>query len=140
MDLKPIVRIIRLEQSSEGALGSLVLLDYLFCSTLEPDFNDPERSQIPPGTYMCKRFKGNKWKDTFEIIVPGHEFVLFHAGNIEDHTDMCVLLGQYTGKLRNQRAVLNSGDTFKEFMAILGDVNIFYAEFINFFPEARSGA
>jgi hypothetical protein len=111
-----IAKIIRLEQSSQGALGSMILDDQLFCSTLEPDDQDKVKAQIPPGKYSCRRFHGTKWPDTYEILVPGHSAVLFHAGNTEADSMMCVLLGQYPGKLRDQRAVLNSGATFKAFM------------------------
>jgi hypothetical protein len=124
------VKIVRLEESSEGALGALLLYGRYFCSTLEPDDKDPERFQIPAGVYECKRFHGAKWKDTFEIIVPGHYAVLFHAGNVEKESLGCVLLGQYPGKLNNQRAILNSGATFKQFMAILGELEDFILEII----------
>jgi hypothetical protein len=123
------VKIVRLEQTSQGALGSMILFGHLFCTTLEPDNNDSDRFQIPEGTYFCKRFSGVKYKNTFEIIVPGHTALLFHAGNIEAHTEGCILMGQYPGKLVNDRAVLNSGNTFKKFMAILQGVDSFYASF-----------
>jgi hypothetical protein len=115
-------RIVRLEQSSQGALGVLLLNSKIFCFTLEPDFTDEKKHQIPAGVYKCKRFHGIKWTDTFEIVVEGHTAVLFHAGNTEDHTLMCVLLGATTGKLKGQRAVLNSGVTFENFMGMLYDV------------------
>jgi hypothetical protein len=140
----PLIRIIRLEQSDEGALGSLVLKGALFCTTLEPDEGDPVKHQIPAGRYPCKRFHGVKWPDTYEIIVPGHTAVLFHAGNTEEATQMCVILGQYPGKLKmgaaESRAILNSGNTFKNFMAYMNgkEIDEFDCEFINFFPGSRS--
>jgi len=132
---EPRVKIVRLEQTDQGALGSMLLDGELFCSTLEPDEGDPVKHQIPPGLYPCQRFHGAKYKDTFEIVVPGHTAVLFHAGNTEEHTLMCVLLGQYPGKLTGQRAVLNSGNTFKAFMEHLGDTQEFQVEIVNFYPE-----
>ncbi len=135
----PLIKIIRLEQTDEGALGSMILNGQLWCTTLEPDEGDPVKSQIPAGKYPCKPFHGTKWPDTYEIIVPGHEAVLFHAGNTEDATQMCVVLGQYPGKLKvgsvERRAVLNSGDTFKNFMAWMHGnyINEFEAEFIDFY-------
>jgi hypothetical protein len=125
------VKIIRLEQGVDGALGAMLLYGHYFCSTLEPDNNDSKRYQIPAGIYECKRFHGAKWKDTFEIIVPGHTAVLFHSGNKEEDTLMCVLLGQYPAKLNNQRAVLNSGATFKKFMDVLGELDNFSLEIVN---------
>jgi len=121
-------RLVRLEQSPEGALGALCLDGKYFCSTLEPDKGDPERNQIPPGTYQCRRFHGKKFKNTFEIIVPNHTAVLFHPGNTEADTTMCVLLGRYPGYLREHRAVLNSGYTFKQFMNYFEDTDHFLLE------------
>ena len=117
--MEPLVKIVRLEQTHEGAIGSMVLDNRLFCTTLEPDAHDLVRSQIPEGVYLCKRFHGTKYPDTYEIIVPGHSAVLYHAGNIEEHSTMCVLLGQYPDKLTGVRAVLNSGKTFELFMEIM---------------------
>ena len=110
------VKILRLEQSKQGALGSLILDGSLFCTTLEPDTQDQVKHQIPQGVFQCKRFHGAKWPDTYEIMVVGHTAVLFHAGNTEVDTQMCILLGQYPGKLKGQRAVLNSGATFGLFL------------------------
>lgn len=126
--MNPIVKIVRLEQSEQGALGALLLYGHYFCSTLEPDSKDPNRFQIPEGIYLTKRYHSVKYPSTFEIIVSGHTAILYHSGNIEDHTDACILLGQYPGKLRDRRAVLNSGVTFEKFMAILSGVPEFYTQ------------
>jgi len=126
-------KIVRLEQSVQGALGAMLLYGHYFCSTLEPDDNDPDRFQIPEGRYYCKRFHGEKFKNTFEIVVQDHTALLFHAGNIEADSRGCVLLGQYPGKLMGQRAVLNSGNTFMKFMGLLYNVNDFNIEFVNFY-------
>ena len=110
------LRIVRLEQSDAGALGVLLIEGNIFCMTLEPDVNDSDRFQISEGTYQIKRFHGIKWKNTFEIIVPGHTALLFHAGNVEADSEGCIILGQYAGILRKDRAVMNSGHTFRAFM------------------------
>jgi hypothetical protein len=124
------VKIVRLEQGVDGALGAMLLYGHYFCSTLEPDNNDPKRFQIPAGVYKCKRFHGARWGNTFEIIVQGHTALLFHSGNVEEASLGCVLLGQYPGKLNNQRAVLNSGATFKKFISVLGELEEFSLEIV----------
>ncbi|HOC46173.1 MAG TPA: DUF5675 family protein [Syntrophorhabdaceae bacterium] len=106
-----LVHIIRLEKSSEGILGTLLIDRKIFSVTLERD-----DTFIKQGMYHCQRFHGVKWPDTFEIEIAGHTAVLFHAGNVEADTAGCILLGATAGKLRGQRAVLNSGATFKAFM------------------------
>jgi hypothetical protein len=109
-------RIVRLESALDGALGVLLLDSKIFCFTLEPDITETKKLYIPQGEYLCKRFHGIKWPNTFEIVVAGHTAVLFHAGNVEADTHGCILLGATVGKLKGQRAVLNSGETFNNFM------------------------
>lgn len=127
------VSIVRLEDGSEGCLGAVLLNDKLFCVSLEPDSQDPVKPRIPAGVYSCRRFHGTKFTDTFEILVSGHTAVLFHPGNTETDTDMCVLLGQYASKLRANRAILNSGNTFRLFMDTLKGLDNFTTEFIDLY-------
>ncbi len=115
------LKIVRLEETPEGALGVLLIDGIIHSFTLEPDAADSRKSQIPLGSYHVKRFHGTKWKDTFEIVVPGHTAVLFHSGNTEDHTQMCVLLGEKEGWLKADRAVLDSGVAFESFMKVMGN-------------------
>jgi len=108
-------RIVRLEQSLDGALGVLLLDSKIFCFTLQPDAED-SKYHIPAGEYLCKRFHGIKWTNAFEIVVEGHTALLFHSGNTEADTRGCILLGSSVGKLKGRRAVQNSGKTFEVFM------------------------
>jgi hypothetical protein len=125
--------LIRLETSDQGALGVLLLDGEAFCCTLEPDAADPVKFQIPKGSYWCRRFHGPKWPNTFEIMVPGHTAILFHAGNVEAHTTACILLGSSFGKLKGEHAVLNSGVTFTAFLERTKEIsgfNLFIEEHI----------
>ena len=133
MALEPICKIIRLEQTEEGALGALLLFGHYFCSTLEPDNEDSVRFQIPEGTWYCKKFKGVKYKNTYEVVIPDHTALLFHPGNLEEDTTGCILLGQYPSKLKGDRAVLNSGVTFQKFIAILRGIEWFYTKIVNYY-------
>jgi hypothetical protein len=58
--------------------------------------------------------------------VPGRDKVLFHAGNKIGDTAGCILLGETLGKLAGDRALLNSGATFKAFMDELQGVDEFH--------------
>jgi hypothetical protein len=111
-------RIVRLEKSDQGVIGVLIIDGAIFCFTLEPDVNSKGKPFIPQGFYHCDRFDGAKWKNTFEIKVPGRTAILFHSGNVESDSEGCVLLGATTGKLKGNRAVLNSGDTFRLFQEL----------------------
>lgn len=118
-----IVELIRLEESEQGTFGVLRINKEVFCATLEPPDRENEtgRSSIPAQQYMCQPVESPTHGGTFEVTrVPGRSHVLFHAGNVAEHTEGCIILGQYFGKLREQRAVLNSGTTFKAFLNIMG--------------------
>ena len=125
-----LVKIIRCEESEEhGTLGSLLISGELFCTTLEPkDADNKENiSCIPTGYYHCKRINSPRFGNVFEVSkVPNRTHILFHAGNTDDNTSGCILLGQYPGKLANgDRATLNSGNTFKRFMDRMIGLNEF---------------
>ncbi len=126
----PIVEIIRLEENFQyGTFGKMRINKEVFCETLEPPDKENVQSisSIPAQQYLCKRIISPKYSECFEIQnVPGRSHVLFHAGNVVAHTKGCVILGQYVGKLKENRAVLNSGNTFKEFMKRLEGYNEFH--------------
>ena len=118
-----IVELIRLEESDQGTFGVLRIDKEVVCCTLEPSDHEnmQNRSSIPCQQYICKPVESPKHGGTFEVThVPGRSHVLFHAGNVVDSTEGCILLGQYFGKLRGQRAVLNSGETFRFFLQQVG--------------------
>lgn len=126
-----IVEIIRLEENVEhGTFGVLRINKAVFCVTLEPPdkANQKNISSIPVQQYVCKRYSSAKYPNTFEVTgVPMRSKVLFHAGNTDDHTAGCILLGQHFGKLNSgQRAVLNSGKTFEAFMNAMHGVKEFH--------------
>jgi hypothetical protein len=127
-----VATIIRFKETLEGTVGLLYFDDIdFYCFTLQPDSKDAERFYIPDGEYIAKRFSGKKWKDTFEIVRPGtsgidgHKYLLFHSGNIEKHSEGCILLGETISKLEGARAVLNSGATFQKFLFYTKDTDAF---------------
>lgn len=126
-------KLVRLEEAPDGTFGALLIDGVIFCCTLEPpDLNNKVNvSNIPPGLYVCKRVNSPKYGETFEITnVPGRTHVLFHSGNVVDHTKGCVLLGEKWGKLKGDRAVLNSGYTFDKFLTTLSVIEYFDLDII----------
>lgn len=116
---RPSIKLLRVEESFRGTLGILIISDLAFCVTLElPDqLNRRNISNIPTGQYLCKKIVSPKFGETFEILnVPNRSNILFHAGNVIEDTKGCIIIGQHFGKLYGDRAVLNSGSTFKKFM------------------------
>lgn len=114
------LKIHRVERSEDGLIGVLTIDGKADCLTMQPDERDAHFS-IPEGSYLCKRFHGKKYPDTFEILVPGHTALLFHAGNRETDSEGCILLGEEVGELGGKRAVLASGKAFCEFMKKMGN-------------------
>lgn len=126
----PIVELIRLEEDALfGTFGILKINKEVFCVTLEPPDkeNVTNISSIPAQQYHCELYDSPKYGKTFKVMnVPGRKHVLFHGGNVAKHTKGCILLAQYFGKLKGNRAVLNSGNTFKVFMETMQGQNIFH--------------
>ncbi len=121
------VKLVRVEESDDGTFGVLLIDDEAFCVTLEPpDLNNAKGvSNIPPGMYNLKRVNSPKYGMTFTVEdVPGRSHILIHAGNVTRHTRGCILVAQYFGKLKGDRAVLNSGKTFRAFMDAMVGVDI----------------
>ena len=113
------VELLRLEQGDNGTLGVLRVDGRVACVTLEtPDRgNRTNVSCIPTGRYDCRGVDSPRFGQTYEVMdVPGRSHILFHPGNVVSDTRGCILLGRGFGVLRGDRAVLNSGRTFAEFM------------------------
>ena len=123
------VRLIRLEENYiYGTFGALIIDSKLFCWTLEPpdELNQVSISSIPAQQYRCRRYSSDQYPDTFKVMnVPGRTSILFHKGNLNEHTEGCILVGEKIGKLRAGRALLNSGNTFKQFMEIMEGIDEF---------------
>ena len=118
--IKPYLEVIRVEDSFQyGVFGVLLIGTEAFCLTLEPHEweNVKNVSCIPPGQYECARVLSPKFGTTYEIQnVPNRDDVLFHPGNRIEDTEGCICLAEKLGKLKGDRAILNSGKTFLNFM------------------------
>jgi hypothetical protein len=125
-----IAELIRLEESyTWGTFGVLKLDKQVFCVTLEPrdEENAPFVSSIPAQQYECARYSSEKYPHTFQVLnVPNRDRILFHAGNKVEDTEGCILLAEHFGKLRGDRAILNSGRTFQYFLDALRDHDRFH--------------
>lgn len=114
--------LLRVEEGDSGTFGVLLIDGEFFCVTLEPPDRDNREciSNIPPGHYECRKVNSPKYGETYEIAnVTNRTHILFHAGNTVKHTKGCVLLGKEVGSLRGDRAILNSGATFRRFLYLM---------------------
>jgi len=113
------IKLVRVEESGDGSFGVLMINGEAFCVTLEPPDRDNQSnvSNIPPGLYPLVRIQSPKYGIVFEVQnVPNRTHILIHPGNFVEDTKGCIILAQYFGKLKGDRAVLNSGKTFRDFM------------------------
>jgi len=118
------LRLTRITTDQKGTFGALTIDGVPFCVTLEPPDNDNMRniSSIPASRYIIKRHYSPKYKQTCMVTgIPNRDFVLFHPGNIVNHTKGCIILAQHYGKLKGDRAVLNSANTFRVFKKLMRD-------------------
>lgn len=79
-----------------------------------------QRIKIPPGRYsmVATRFHRGGY-DTYEVfLIAGQSRrLLFHRGNVEAHSEGCVLVAESFGVLASAPAVLDSAAGFAEFMS-----------------------
>jgi DNA/RNA endonuclease YhcR with UshA esterase domain len=123
------VKIIRIDSEPDHGTFGVMLMNGVakFC-TLEPysRFNEKSISCIPTGQYICKRYSSVKYPNTFEVKnVQGRSNILFHKGNEDTHTEGCILIGQYFSKLKENRIIANSGQSFNEFLQELNSMQEF---------------
>jgi len=120
------VALCRMSRSDQGTEGILLAGDFT-CKTLELPWRDNQKqiSCIPPGEYDVEIRNSNKYGRVYWVRkVPNRTYILMHSGNyagdkskgFKTHVMGCILLGQKTGFLGGQRAVLNSRITVRRFV------------------------
>lgn len=117
----------RVGVGDKGAFGVLLESGVPFAVTLERTYplDDAtvigvelhgQKIKIPPGTHHCvKRFFNGGGYTTYEILVPGHSALLFHKGNVEAHSEGCVLVGEQFSMLGPEPGVVD-GSGLAEFL------------------------
>lgn len=125
-----VVEILRISSStSHGTRGVLTIDKLPFCVTLELPWrlNEPNRSCIPAGLYTCKRYKSDRYDDTFKVWgVYNRDSILFHPGNFLTDTDGCILPGRSFGSPGEKILIVQSRTAFFSFMRYLAADNSFY--------------
>jgi len=103
------LHLLRTSWGKESTLGQLYIDHEPECFTLEDQFQKEKvkgETRIPNGRYkiefreavtpMTERYRATHTWFTYHLHitdVKGFEYVYIHAGNTDDHTDGCVLLG-----------------------------------------------
>jgi hypothetical protein len=119
--------LVRVARIDHGAFGVLRFNHIPFAVTLERTFDAPgggQRVVVPTGVVQCRRshyFKGGY--ETFELIVPGHDRVLFHKANVETELKACIAVAESFADLDpapglQLPGVADSRGGFSEFMRL----------------------
>ena len=99
-----------------GTFGAISIDGVPFCVTLEPY----HQKIIPAWQYVGEPYKSPKHGNVYLLKdVTGRSMIELHPGNLVKHTVGCIVLAQHYGKLQGDLAVLNSGDTFAEFLKVM---------------------
>ena len=123
------MRLVRLTKGPDiPTYGVLINEGYPFALTLERAWleNMPNVSCIPAGRYKAIRHLSPKFGETFWLQdVPGRAEILFHKGNVDDHSQGCILIGESFSYVLGENGIGSSAAGFKEFMEILEGRNEF---------------
>lgn len=119
------LRLVRKQFTGDGVFSELTGEDGSpFAFTLEHAYGDEEEGwepKIPSGTYECVRgqhqlLHGEAF-ETFEVTgVPGHSNILFHAGNFDQDSEGCILVGARIALISKHLMITESKATFRRFM------------------------
>ena len=115
-----------------GAFGVLMKNNIPFAVTLERTFGEDNRVVVPTGSVLCRKSKYYKGRyQTYELQVEGHSRVLFHKGNLEEHSRGCVLVAESFYMFGDKPGIANSAGGFKEFMTLTEGADAFNLEVTN---------
>ena len=125
MDMKE-ASLYRLRTGDQGTLGLLVTPGFI-CRTIELPWrgNGPNISCIPTGVYEVTMRKSPRLGWVYWVQnVEGRSWILTHYGNLagdvskkwKTHSEGCIIVGKYHGKLNGQDAVLLSRMTLNKFI------------------------
>lgn len=118
----------RILHAKDGTTGVMIYKGRPVMLTLEDPWlgNQSMISCIPPGKYDCLRHNTVKFPNTWQLQnVPGRTAILIHAGNTEDSTNGCILVGSKFGSLNGKTAVLDSQMAMEKLRLLTKDWKIF---------------
>jgi hypothetical protein len=119
------VLLIRSRYRADGIFGEFKIYPGgTVCQSLEHAYQNADGTyspKIPAGVYQCSLRHSPKFeRELYEVKnVPGHTDILIHAGNYNEDSDGCILIGQGLGrKLNNGFMITSSIKALENFMAI----------------------
>lgn len=108
---------------AERTHGTLFIGSSFLAYTMEPGSGDTEHPRVAPGFYLCECHGWEpdspvRFRQTWALV--GHDLshqpepgvprsaILFHAGNVDEHTQGCILVGMHRGMMNGEPAVHES--------------------------------
>lgn len=131
----PRFTLLREPAGDERTFGSLFKGTAFVCHTLEPGDKDTSAPRVDPGFYLLEPHgwapdAGVRFKQTWALVgrdvahfpEPGvaRSAVLFHAGNRDEDTHGCILVGMDRGVLGGEPAVLDSRAAMERLRDLIG--------------------
>lgn len=101
----------RILHAKDGTTGVMIYKGRPVMLTLEDPWlgNQSMISCIPPGKYDCLRHNTVKFPNTWQLQnVPGRTAILIHAGNTEDSTNGCILVGRRFQDMNGKTGIAES--------------------------------
>lgn len=123
----------RMNEEHGCTLGVLSNSDGVICYTLENPWLDNRRnvSCIPEGEYECKPYSSAKYHNVWELQnVQDRSKILIHAGNFEEDTRGCILVGRAVADYNGKKMITNSRHTLEKLRDIIGVKNSFTIEVV----------
>jgi len=122
----------RYETSDQGTCGVLIDIKGLKKHIIELPWKDntPNISCIPYGDYVVVPHKYRGYRSAFRLLnVPNRTSILIHNGSFagdkslgyKTHSAGCLIIGNYSGRLGNQKAVLSSRIGLSEFVSYMNN-------------------
>ena len=122
------IRLTRIAAHPEhGTFGTWVVDGQPMAVTLEPYWRDNARSisSISDGVYRIFRHKSPTYGNCFMVDDVQHRsHILIHAGNWDDNTEGCILLGEkYEQSSDGRWMISESRNAINEFMERMSGIN-----------------
>ncbi len=131
-----LLQLIRTVNTPTTTLGKLFIDGIEYCYTLEDTDRGLTKSMpledikkkkiraltaIPKGTYQVVISYSPRFKRQLPLLlnVPGYSGIRIHPGNKAEHTEGCILVGEYF----NDNYIKNSVNTFNKLFTLLEDIS-----------------